>query len=176
MNAMLKLALLSSLVLLSGCTGTGGSSSYGCKAPDGVACQSVSGVYANSTQNNLPSQRAFDTQKTDKESSKEVPYKDANSPSVIGTTLNSGDPLRTQSRVLRVWIAPWEDSDGDMNDQSYSYLVVDSGRWMIDQSRRNIANEYAPSKPPTGINATNNIRPNPNLNPKNGDYPTGEMP
>jgi conjugal transfer pilus assembly protein TraV len=101
-----------------------------------------------------------------------VPYKDANSVSVIGTTLNSGDPLRTQSRVLRVWIAPWEDSDGDLNDQSYSYLVVDSGRWMIDQSRRNIANEYAPSKPPTGINATNNIRPNQ----KNGDSPTGEMP
>ena len=46
--------------MLSGCmsmSGLSGSSSYACKAPDGVTCDSVSGTYANAVQNNLPSQR-----------------------------------------------------------------------------------------------------------------------
>ncbi len=47
--------------MLAGCTsisGLTGSSSYACKAPDGVTCDSVSGTYANAVQNNLPSQRS----------------------------------------------------------------------------------------------------------------------
>ena len=48
------------LLCLSGCanlSGLDGTSSYGCKAPEGVKCDSVSGTYYNAIQNNLPSQR-----------------------------------------------------------------------------------------------------------------------
>ena len=51
---------LGATVLLAACTnmsGLSGSSSFACKAPDGVTCDSVSGTYANAVQNNLPSQR-----------------------------------------------------------------------------------------------------------------------
>lgn len=140
-----------STALLTGCSGIGASGDYGCKAPDGVSCMSVSGVYANSTQNNLPSQRKANGDKP----AKETQYQSADKGSVIGRTISSGDPLRSKTRVLRVWVAPWEDNDGDLNDQSYAYVVADNGKWMIDHNRRNIANEFAPIKPPTGINATN---------------------
>src|SRR5437667_4236077 len=46
--------------VVSGCAsmaGVGGTSEYGCKAPEGVKCDSVSGTYYNSVENNLPSQR-----------------------------------------------------------------------------------------------------------------------
>ena len=47
--------------LAAGCastlSGLGGTQTYACKAPEGVLCTSVAGVYANSLQNNLPSQR-----------------------------------------------------------------------------------------------------------------------
>jgi len=50
------------LSALSGCTsvstGVGGTSELGCKAPEGVHCQSISGVYANAVHHNLPSQNA----------------------------------------------------------------------------------------------------------------------
>ena len=45
---------------VSGCAsmaGVGGTSEYSCKAPEGVKCDSVSGTYYNSVENNLPSQR-----------------------------------------------------------------------------------------------------------------------
>src|SRR5258706_11168999 len=51
-------------LLATGCaniTGLDGKSSYSCKAPDGVKCDSVSGNYYNSVQNNLPSQRRSPT-------------------------------------------------------------------------------------------------------------------
>ena len=54
-------ALLGGVESLAGCmslSGLSGNSSYACKAPDGVTCQSVSGTYANAVVNNLPAQRA----------------------------------------------------------------------------------------------------------------------
>ena len=53
-------ALVLCTTLLSGCaslSGLDGGSSYACKAPEGVTCDSVSGTYHNALQNNLPSQR-----------------------------------------------------------------------------------------------------------------------
>lgn len=150
------IALPVAAALLSGCastmTGMETTSEYGCKAPAGVSCKSISGVYANAVQNNLPSQRSEDGGQLGFDPVQQARPRDAQ---VIAATLASGAPLRSQSRVLRVWIAPWEDSDGDLNDQSYSYIVVDAGKWMIDHNRRNIANEFAPVRPPTGINASN---------------------
>ncbi len=55
-----------------------------------------------------------------------------------------GSALRTEPRVLRLWIAPWEDSDGDLHDQSFVYLSVDPGRWTIEHNRAPIRREYAP--------------------------------
>ena len=160
MRNVFNTSLLLSAVLLTGCssisTGIGGVSDYGCKAPPGVSCQSVSGVHANAIQHNLPSQRVGEEKAATAEEGQYKTSTPTSAPAtVVGTALSSGMPIRAQTRVLRVWIAPWEDSEGDLNDQSYSYVVVDTGRWMIDHNRRNIANEYAPIRPPSGINGTN---------------------
>ena len=43
--------------VVSGCAsmaGVGGTSEYSCKAPEGVKCDSVSGTYYNSVENNMP--------------------------------------------------------------------------------------------------------------------------
>jgi conjugal transfer pilus assembly protein TraV len=40
-------------------------------------------------------------------------------------------PLRTPPEILRIWIAPWEDSSGALHSGSYIYLVVDSGKWIL---------------------------------------------
>ena len=56
-------ALLAVLAVLGGCStanlsGIGGETTFKCKAPDGVQCQSVSGTYANARVGNLPSQQS----------------------------------------------------------------------------------------------------------------------
>ncbi len=147
------ICLLLPLVACMNMSGLGGDSKYACKAPDGVACDSVSGTYANALHNNLPSQQAQRSARRQKEASEE------NSSPTLGRPISSAtanvfgmavtpSPLRTQARILRLWIKPWEDADGDLYDQGYVYVQVDNGQWQIDHVQRQIRDLYAPLKPP----------------------------
>ena len=148
-------------MLLGGCatglTGIGGSDKLACKAPDGVTCSSLSGVYANALAGNLPGLM----QKHEKTSSSflgiSVPesktsenslYKSktsAGSSAIAGETPSSGMPIFTKPEIMRIWVAPWEDAEGDLHDQSYLYVVASEGRWAIEHNERQIMNRYMPT-------------------------------
>lgn len=133
---------------LTGCvsvTGLDGStSSFSCKAAPGVTCQSVSGVYQNSLAGNLPSQQV----QKEGEKGASAPLPEYGDPGRVSPrdmeAPSSGTPLRSSALVLRVWMAPWEDRNGDLYDQSYFYTVVDTGRWMVDSMRESIREKYMP--------------------------------
>ncbi|MCL1961835.1 MAG: type IV conjugative transfer system lipoprotein TraV [Desulfovibrionaceae bacterium] len=149
--------LMSAALALAGCmsmSGLGGSSKYACAAPEGVACDSVSGTYANALAHNLPSQRkrlaaqgASETQAPAAPASAAKPAR----PLAAGDadSLEPGLPLRAQARYLRLWIKPWEDIDGDLYDEAHVYVQIDQGRWRIDHVRQRIRDAYAPLRPPT---------------------------
>lgn len=152
----LPVATVCLLLPLSACTnmsGLGGDSKYSCKAPEGVACDSVSGTYANALHNNLPSQRAQRSAAVQQEESEGRPPNAAvraasSGPASEFSTVLMPSPLRSQARVLRLWIKPWEDADGDLYDQGYVYVQVDNGQWLIDHVQHQIRDAYAPLKPP----------------------------
>jgi conjugal transfer pilus assembly protein TraV len=97
--------------------------SYACQAPEGVACHSVSGTYANAIRNNLPSQRRQAQQQPDRIDSLAAtrqraacrcahPHRSTSpfQPAAL-QGLATPLPLRSQaSRVLRLWTKPWEDA------------------------------------------------------------------
>ena len=152
---ILRLGAIGLLFPLGACmnmSGLGGESKYACKAPDGVACDSVSGTYANALHNNLPSQQAQRSARRQKEASDEspspTPGRAISSVSSASGKAGTPSPLRTQARILRLWIKPWEDADGDLYDQGYVYVQVDNGQWQIDHVQRQIRDLYAPLKPP----------------------------
>ena len=155
-SLVLRHGMLFLLPALSACmnmSGLGGDSKYACKAPEGVACESVSGTYANAVHNNLPSQRAQRSAVTEKGESEPRPSTNFARTTVSTASGNADDgtttgPLRSQARVLRLWIKPWEDADGDLYDQGYIYVQVDNGQWLIDHVQRQIRDAYAPVKPP----------------------------
>ena len=143
------------LLLLAGCasiTGLDASSEYACQAPPGVQCDSVSGTYANALQNNLPSQRpqrapsAAPASATAPAATRATPA----APRAPGGTDGAPavQPLRSQPRLLRLWIKPWEDADRDLHDQGYVYVQVDAGRWLVDHAQRQVRDAYAPVRPP----------------------------
>jgi type IV conjugative transfer system lipoprotein TraV len=41
-----------------------------------------------------------------------------------------GDPLRYQETVLRVWVAPYEDKEGNYYQPTTLYTVVKPGHWV----------------------------------------------
>lgn len=167
MNASIFRAATAALMLpLAGCmnmSGLSGSSKYSCAAPEGVACDSVSGTYGNALHNNLPSQRPPAALSDPQGSPSRSTVAAASTPSApprrviagaLGSAVEAGPggaprlALRSQARVLRLWTKPWEDADGDLWDQGYVYVQVDAGRWQIDHVRQRIRDQYAPLRPP----------------------------
>src|SRR6266542_3664957 len=145
--------------------GVGGSAEFGCKAPIGVKCDSVSGTYYNALQRNLPSQQKSGPAAPDASIAPALMHQlVGNRAEVAGSTRNvartsatvatvavtreANAPLRSPARVLRLWIKPWEDSDGDLHSQSYVYVPIDAGRWLIEHYRSPSREAYAPIKAP----------------------------
>ncbi len=131
---------------LVGCTSMSGydaKAAFACKAPDGVLCESMSGIYANALHKNLPGQRV--NKKQEKSSLKQTALL---TKGAITAPISSGMPIRSAPRILRVWFAPWEDSDKDLHDQSYVYLLVDAGQWRMEHYKQRIQNTYRPVHAP----------------------------
>ncbi len=121
--------------LLGGCastmSGLGGEGSYACKAPVGSQCTSVSGVYATSIHGQPP---ASALPRPAQGPTGTVPAATTASPSMAAPGLGAPpSALRSQPRVLRLWIAPWEDADGDLHEASVVHVLVDTGRWLIER-------------------------------------------
>ena len=138
--------------LLAGCTagmsGLGGQARYGCEAPAGTACASVSAVHAASLRRaDVPGSIAPTVQPA-------LPAPVAAAAAALAPALPGTEPagapesqsLRSAPRVLRLWVAPWEDADGDLHEASTVHVVVDHGRWLIERVR------------PTGRSGTPSVR------------------
>jgi conjugal transfer pilus assembly protein TraV len=133
-------ALLAGTALLglSGCastlSGVGGTATYACQAPVGAQCTSVSGVYANAGQG---ARQLLGSQQPRSVASGALGA--APTPSAITVPAPSSAvapaALRTAPRILRLWIAPWEDSDGDLHEASTVHVLIDHGRWLIERVR-----------------------------------------
>ena len=124
---------------LSGCSMTGidAQKSFSCKAPPGISCSSLSGVYANAVADNLPdssTRPATVYGKKDQDEGLAVLNRFKQ-----GAT---GTPLLSEPTVLRVWIAPWEDIRKVLHDQAFLYAVADPGHWQVAHSRKKIAEQY----------------------------------
>ena len=144
---------------LAACTnmsGLSGSSSYACKAPEGVICDSVSGTYANAVQNNLPSQKTRAVAPPTKEGTATAtpagtgaaPALPSRPATVTAAAATPMMPARSSCRVLRLWFKPWEDADRDLYDQGFVYVQIDSGGWLIDHVQRQIREGHTPLRPP----------------------------
>lgn len=157
-RGLTTLALCISVSACANISGLGGNAEYGCKAPQGVRCDSVSGNYYNAIQNNLPTQRQRRQADAADGVAPSRPHSIAAATATsAGTTTSSvtsapmaltASPLRSQARVLRLWFKPWEDADHDLYDQGFVYVQIDNGRWLIDHAQQRIRDAYAPIRPP----------------------------
>ena len=165
----MRRAVLLLLPALSACVnmaGLEGKSEFACKAPDGVVCTSVSGVYANAMAGALPAQKdsdraeVADSHKPTHAASVEPEHKESGGePSPYGAPSPAtgsplpGTPLLSPPKVLRLWLAPWVDGDGDLHDASYLYVMWHRGEWQIEHTRRQIQRQFTPVAAPLSPHA-----------------------
>ncbi len=147
--------LMGMALALGGCAsvlnGVGGSERYACRAPVGAQCTSVSGTYANGgapngrviqvpdhmlgpiTAPTLIATAQKDPGVTDHSQATDSTTALAATPPVVAA---AAEPtLRTAPRVLQMWVAPWEDSDGDLHEATRVHVLIDQGRWRIERLR-----------------------------------------
>lgn len=134
-----------------GLSGLTPDSGFKCKAPDGVQCASMSGVAANLRANNLPGQRKNGHTSTEGEGSRKsgvTPKYETTKTGFAGSggIVNAPGAIRSEPETIRIWAAWWEDAEGDLNEDSKVYLVVNPGRWLVEHNSRQIESEFAPSR------------------------------
>ncbi|CUB06546.1 Type IV conjugative transfer system lipoprotein (TraV) [Marinomonas fungiae] len=123
--------------VLSGCSSLGlGSSEYGCSGmPDGVRCLSAREVYELTS--NGAALKTINAAATRLGSFSEYSQTDLETGLLSHPALpetQQSVPIRIPSRVMRIWIAPWEDERGDLNLSSYVYTEIEPRRWDIGVS------------------------------------------
>jgi conjugal transfer pilus assembly protein TraV len=151
-------------ILLGGCaaslTGVGGSERFACQAPVGAQCTSISGVHANASAltardvvatPSLMQSGAIATHQPPRA----VAITTSATPAPLRQAESEGSPavasLRAPPRVVRLWIAPWEDADGDLHEASLVHVVVDTGRWLIERVRPAARSRIDIATPPPGL-------------------------
>ena len=132
------------LLVLSGCSGLGiGGSEYGCPGmPAGIHCLPAREVYAATHDGGLaraaPTRPRGDTVALSATRAAAPPGPRTGMPARLFSaalfTVRPEDrtvPLRAPARVMRIWIAPWEDRDGDLVLSGYRYTEIEPRRWVI---------------------------------------------
>lgn len=114
------------MVLTTGCATT----EYGCKGmPDEPSCLSTTQAYqvTNTAITEAPPENSQGLESTS--SPTIAPPLQQPVPKIEDPT-----PIRTPSQVMRIWIAPWEDADGDLMVSNYVYTELEPRRWMIGKA------------------------------------------
>lgn len=131
---MVRMILIFSLLLvLTSC-----SARYACKDRvdiEGEKCDPITTVYEKKILGNggpSPKERAK-TITPEKEERVSTPSEDVDT--VRSLYYVEEKPLRLPPRVIRIWVAPWEDSDGDLHQPSYIYSEISPrrGRWLFGE-------------------------------------------
>ena len=156
-------SLIFSLILsLSGCA-TLGESDYACKGrPGKPLCRSTTEVYKAT--NNREALVKIEHEEDEAELP-ETPSASPSQPMLVPSPqipLQDPLPIRTPANVMRIWIAPWEDKDGDLIASGYVFTEIEPRRWQIGMRGTNktgrilrpLATDTAPQLQPVGRTVT----------------------
>ncbi|WP_165786334.1 TraV family lipoprotein [Methylomonas sp. Kb3] len=124
------------ITIATGCATT----DYGCKGmPDEPSCLSTTQAYqvtntaiTEAPAENNPSSETTSTPALALPLQQPVPK------------IEDPTPIRTPSQVMRIWIAPWEDADGDLMVSNYVYTELEPRRWMIGKAVPTVGSSLIP--------------------------------
>ncbi len=147
---MIRYCLLLFLLFLAGCTVKG---DYACGVPaTGVGCQPMSTTYQQLQEGSLIAQHTdpFPEEELAEDTAGDYnrdngPHsssdRQANSSGTIAVPLTplasiqsirSKQAILSQPREMRIWFDRFTDPDGDLHDESFVFIRIDSGHWLID--------------------------------------------
>jgi len=111
-------------IVLFGCSEM--NSQFDCPMKPGIRCESISSINARVDRGEIGHTKSISTPNN------KMPAMPIYKDSSIGRYhyLARGEPLRYGETVQRVWVAPFEDKQGNYHQESDIYTVVKPGHWI----------------------------------------------
>lgn len=163
------LLLLASSFATAGCAV--GQSGYSCAGiPEGVQCQNARTV--------LEASKAIDGPVTSavvaRSRSGDGPSHTSPLAGMVPEEVSGAVPLRTPSRVMRIWYAPWENESGDLHIAKIVYTEIEARRWTIGEPVPTRPKDITPLRPaPAAPRAPGSAAPRPAASATPADAPPG---
>jgi len=153
MPRLFLVSLVLSPLLLVGCA----TPKYACGVPDGIGCKPLSEVHRMAKDGTLKMRSAPNYRDDEETQSKKAPAAQADVLKLAGgtnrntvseagpeqiapprmtpniVTITPGAPVLIPPRTMRVWVSRWPDEDGTLHDETYLYLRLDNGRWLMEE-------------------------------------------
>jgi len=153
MPRLFLFSLVLSPLLLVGCA----TPKYACGVPDGIGCKPLSEVHRMAKDGTLKMRSAPNYRDDEDTQSKKAPAAQADVLKLAGgtnrntvsedgpeqiapprmipniVTVTPGAPVLIPPRTMRVWVSRWPDEDGTLHDETYLYLRLDNGRWLMEE-------------------------------------------
>lgn len=120
-------------------SGLNGSDRLSCPVTPGVTCKPMSQVYEESSKPAEPAQ----SEEGAAASGDTRPAPPRGTVRGLSGVEPGPVPLRTRPKVLRVWVTPWEDADGDLYPEgTWIAMRIDDGEWNVEHVRERIRDGY----------------------------------
>ena len=132
------------------------STQYGCKGlPEDPACLSAVEAYRITDKANSTVRPSQNKSPTAGKPGASMPSALGPASALAGTVAHPANsapnpniddptPIRTPSKVMRIWVAPWEDADGDLNVSGYLFTELEPRRWMVGKAAPTVATSLKP--------------------------------
>ncbi len=132
---MVKIQTLSVLLLgglISGCAALGvGKSEYSCPGgAEGVHCMSARQVYQATHSSDEVKPTSGSKAQDDENNTKIIVERTSR---IAVPRIHQPLPIRTQASVMRIWMAPWEDDDGDLHADGFLYTEIEGRKWNLGE-------------------------------------------
>lgn len=119
--------------ILPGCSWFGiGKSEFDCKGGvDGVRCLSARQVYQATESSDYVKTKEETEGEENANAGQTITNGIRRDSQVAVPRIEQPVPIRTQAKVMRIWMAPWEDDDGDLHADGFMYTEIESRRWNL---------------------------------------------
>ena len=128
--------VVSVAVLTSGCA-----PKFACEGSvnlDDPRCNSVSNMYEIKMRGKADPQDKDSGDKKEKTPPVQIQHQGDMSVALVkGAAYEAKIPVRVPPKVIRIWIAPWEDADGDLHQPGYIFSEINDkrGRWAFGEKQ-----------------------------------------
>lgn len=163
------LLLLAASFAAAGCAV--GQSGYSCAGiPEGVQCENARTVLEASKATDGPVTSAAVEHSERSDGASHVGLLAGMVPAEVSGAV----PLRTPSRVMRIWYAPWENESGDLHVAKIVYTEIEARRWTIGEPAPTRPKDITPLQPaPASPRAPGSTASRPATSATSADAPAG---